>query len=238
MAQMFGSSHLKKIFLIRFVAYLAIFVSVFTIILAIEPIVGEEINYRLSQMLGLKHSLPKVVTSSGQVASPQPSSQPQTGFGNLVTGTPDMIVPASTDYGIVIEKINANAKVMPGIDPGNEAQYTSALAKGVAEAKGSTLPGQPGNLYIFSHSTDAPWNIVRFNAIFYLLRELDKGDRVVIFYQGRRYDYIVFDKTVADPADTSYLNNRYDKPVLTLQTCDPPGTLLRRLLVRAVLEGS
>jgi sortase A len=94
------------------------------------------------------------------------------------------------------------------------------------------------NLFIFSHSADASINIIRFNAIFYLLRELEKGDRVIIFYQSRRYDYLVFDKSITSPADVSFLTNRYDVPVLTLQTCDPPGTLLNRLIVRAKLQGS
>lgn len=146
-------------------------------------------------------------------------------------------MPVSTDFGIVIEKIDANAKVIPDIDPGDEKQYSKALAKGVAAAKGSSKPGEEGNLYIFSHSADAPWNIVRYNAVFYLLRELEAGDRIVVFYKGRRYDYAVFDKTIISPDDVSYLNNRYDKPVLTLQTCDPPGTLKNRLIVRARLAG-
>ncbi len=108
----------------------------------------------------------------------------------------------------------------------------------MAEALGSTPPGQPGNLYLFSHSTDAPWNIIRYNAIFYLLRELEPGDRIIIFYQKKRYDYVVFDKTITKPDDVSFLINRYDVPVLTLQTCDPPGTLFNRLIVRAKLVNS
>lgn len=150
----------------------------------------------------------------------------------------DVIVPVSTEYGIVIEKIKANAKVVPSVNPASEAQYSKALKEGVAEALGSTPPGIPGNLYLFSHSTDAPWNIIRYNAIFYLLRELDAGDRVVIFYKKKRYDYIVFDKIITDASDVSYLTKTYDTPVLTLQTCDPPGTLLKRLVVRAKFVSS
>ncbi len=138
----------------------------------------------------------------------------------------------------MIEKINANARVIPNVNPANEREHVEALKYGVAEALGSTPPGQPGNLYLFSHSTDAPWNIVRFNAIFYLLRELEPGDRVIIFYKNKRYDYIVFDKAVVSPSDVAYLTNKYDFPVLTLQTCDPPGTLLNRLVVRARLVNS
>ncbi|KKR23331.1 MAG: sortase family protein [Candidatus Daviesbacteria bacterium GW2011_GWB1_39_5] len=128
--------------------------------------------------------------------------------------------------------------MVANVNPGNEREYSRALTQGVAEALGSTPPGKPGNLYLFSHSTDAPWNIVRLNAVFYLLKELEKGDRVIIFKNDRRYDYIVFDKSIVKPDDVSYLTNAYNYPVLTLQTCDPPGTLLNRLIIRAKLVSS
>lgn len=205
------------------------------------PLVQAEFKYRVDRAFGVKRTIANVVGSKaftpGEAEhTPEVSSGP--GNFNSVKASENQIVPVSTEFGIVIEKINANAKIIPNVNPGNENEYVSALTQGVAEALGSTSPGQPGNLYLFSHSTDAPWNIVRFNAIFYLLRELDKGDRVIIFYQNKRYDYIVFDRTIASPTDVSYLTNRYNEPVLTLQTCDPPGTLLNRLIVRAKLVNS
>lgn len=233
----------KKILLIRFFAYLAIITGSLVITAEFGPVFQAELGYRANALFGVKHTLaPTVVTSSGQ-QSPEPSAEIPSeetgaGFGSIFLGGSQVIKPVSTEYGVVIEKINANAKVVPQIDPGDEKQYVKALAQGVAEAKGSTEPGKPGNIYMFSHSVDAPWNIIRYNAVFYLLRELEPGDRVILFYQGRRFDYIVFDKTVVDPKDVSFLTNRYDKPVLTLQTCDPPGTLINRLIVRAKLAGS
>lgn len=227
----------KRLFAIRFTGYFVAILGALAIIFEFGPILGTEIAFRSDQFLGIKHSLSATVINSGGVV--QPSSSPgTTGFNQASTSNTDSITPVSTDFGIVIEKIDANAKVIPDIDPANQAQYTQALAEGVAEAKGSTPPGQPGNLYIFSHSTDAPWNVIRYNAVFYLLRELVAGDRVVLFYQGRRFDYTVYDKTIVDPNDITLLTNRYDKPVLTLQTCDPPGTLLHRLIVRAKLVNS
>lgn len=213
------------------------------------PVLAAEFNYRLDQITGKKHQLAQTVITSqgqqqGQAVAVEPSPEPvgtpvgeTIGFGDI-QGSEDLIKPVSTDFGLVIEKINANAKIIPQVDPAIEAEYTAALKEGIAEAKGSTEPGLPGNLFLFSHSTDAPWNIIRYNAIFYLLRELESGDRVIVFYKGRRFDYIVFDKTTTPASDISFLANRYDKPVLTLQTCDPPGTTLNRLVVRAKLAGS
>ena len=226
-------------FALRFVSYFAIMVGALTILFEFGPLIISEYDYQRDRLFGIHHVIePNIVTSSGTaVENATPKASGSNGFGSATAGEIP-ITPVSTDFGIVIEKINANSKVIPDVDPANESEYTAALKQGVAEAKGSTPPGQPGNLYIFSHSTDAPWDVIRYNAVFYLLRDLDAGDRVIIFYQGRRYDYIVYDKHIIDPTDLTYLNNRYDKPVLTLQTCDPPGTLSHRLIVRAKLESS
>ncbi len=213
------------------------------------PVLAVELNYRFDQITGKKHQVAQtVITSEGQsqvtgdtgttgTTSTTGIEGESQGFG-AIESSENLIKPVSTDFGLVIEKINANAKIVAQVDPGIERDYIAALKEGIAEAKGSTKPGEPGNLFLFSHSTDAPWNIARYNAIFYLLRELEAGDRVIIYYEGRRFDYIVFDKAVTSPSDISYLTNRYDRPVLTLQTCDPPGTVLNRLIIRAKLAGS
>lgn len=233
---MFGSAHFRKTFLIRFLGYFSIQIGLIVLALIVEPVTNEELRYRVNNILNRHYTVPKVVTSVNPegAAPPQDKGGPSS-FGDLLMGGSSVIVPVSTDFGIVIEKIGANARVIANVDPSNERDYTSALAQGVAHSKGTVYPGQKGNIYLFSHSTDAPWNIVRYNAIFYLLGKLEAGDRVVMFYQGRRFDYIVFDKQIVDPGNTEYLTNVYDESVLTLQTCDPPGTLLHRLIVRAKL---
>jgi LPXTG-site transpeptidase (sortase) family protein len=241
-----ASKRFKQIFLFRFFTYFSIITGIVMVLAQFGPVLAVEINYRIDQITGKKHELaPVVITSEGQQVveetgqiegSPEPEAS-VAGFGQIQANE-DLIKPVSTEYGLVIEKINANAKIVADVDPGVEKEYTAALKEGIAAAKGSTNPGEAGNLFLFSHSTDAPWNIARYNAIFYLLRELNAGDRVIVFYKGRRFDYIVFDKTTAPPSDISFLTNRYDRPVLTLQTCDPPGTVLNRLIIRAKLAGS
>lgn len=226
------SKRFKLVLGVRFVGYFIFLTGLISFVFVFGPLVQAEYKYRSDQIFGVKHTIRDVITSDG-IEAPDDSGS----FGNIKVSE-NQIVPVSTEYGIVIEKINANAKIIPDINPANESQYSQALTQGVAEAAGSTKPGQNGNTYLFSHSTDAPWNIVRFNAVFYLLRELNSGDRVIVFYQNKRYDYVVFDKVVVPPSDISYLLNRYDQPVLTLQTCDPPGTLLNRLIVRAKLVTS
>ena len=225
------SKRYKIILAVRFFGYLTFISGLIAFVFILGPLVSVEVKYRVDRSLGVKRTIANRITSSTQGVS-GPGS-----FANIQSHENE-IAPISTDFGIVIEKINANAKIIPNVNAASEREYVSALTQGVAQALGSTPPGEKGNLYLFSHSTDAPWNIIRFNAIFFLLRELEIGDRVIIFYQNKRYDYIVYDKIIASPNDVSYLTNKYDAPVLTLQTCDPPGTLINRLIVRAKLVNS
>lgn len=247
---MFKLNKFRRIFLIRFAGYFFIQVGLIILALVVEPVINEELKFRFNEITGRQYILPNIITSASdslngltggeedRSASTRDPSPGSVGFGDLRIGGVETITPVSTDFGIVIEKINANARVVADVNPASEADYMAALRQGVAHAKGTSYPGQKGNIYLFSHSTDAPWNVVRFNAIFYLLGKLETGDRVIIFYQGRRYDYIIYDKTIAKPEDTQYLTNIYAESILTLQTCDPPGTTLNRLIVRAKLVGS
>lgn len=223
------STRFKLVLFVRFLGYLLFFSGVVGFVAIFGPLVSAESRYRTDQILGIRRIVPNIITSNQDGSA-------TSSFGDVVTAG-FTITPQDTQFGIVIEKINANARVVANVDPGNEGAYIQALSKGVAHAAGTNLPGERGNIYLFSHSTDAPWNIIRYNAVFYLLRELESGDRVIIFYQDRRYDYIVFDKQVVEPSDITFLTNRYDSSVLTLQTCDPPGTLFKRLVVRARLAG-
>ena len=125
----------------------------------------------------------------------------------------------------------------PGVVDGHLASgRPAARREGVAHALGTYFPGQGGNIYLFSHSTDNFWNVGRYNAIFYLLKELEKGDEVDLFLNGKRHIYRVTNKLVVDPTEIEYLTRQTNYEQLTLQTCWPPGTTFKRLIVLAVPE--
>jgi LPXTG-site transpeptidase (sortase) family protein len=134
-------------------------------------------------------------------------------------------------FSIVIPKIGATANIIPNVDANNPDEYLSALQKGVAHVKGSFFPGQSGRIFLFSHSTDSPANFSRYNAIFYLLRRMESGDKIIVYFAGKKYLYEVTDKVIVEASDTSWLESRSDLEELILMTCDPPGTTLRRLLI-------
>lgn len=146
------------------------------------------------------------------------------------------IVPKDEDFGIVIPKINANSKIVKDVDPFNSKEYQFALTKGVAHAKGTVYPGDVGNVFLFSHSSADFFEASRYNSIFYLLSKLEQGDEVYLFYKKKKIKYKVFDKKVVNGEEVSYLKKSQKKQQLTLMTCWPPGTTLKRLLIFAALD--
>jgi LPXTG-site transpeptidase (sortase) family protein len=157
------------------------------------------------------------------------------GFGDILAGSREQIlIPADTNFSITIPKIGASAKIFPNVDPANEAEFLPLLQKGIAHAKGTVFPGFSGNVYFFAHSTDNWWNVGRYNAVFYLLKNLTPGDEVIVFFENRRHNYTVSKVQVMDSFDTSLIARPQNgKEQLVLQTCWPPGTTWKRLVVIA-----
>lgn len=185
------------------------------LILIFGPVAREELQYYIDQLGGFKYSLDTL------------PDYPQTQIRQ--------IIPVDIDFGIVVPKINVNSSVYPEVDPTKPSEYLPILKKGVAHSKGSSYPDEKGNVFLFAHSTDSFYNVTQYNAVFYLIGKLEKGDEVDIFYNKKRYKYEVVDKIVVEPNDiNSYLkNNLKDEKTITLQTCYPPGTTLKRLLITA-----
>lgn len=145
----------------------------------------------------------------------------------------DEIKPVDTDFSIVIPKIKVNAKVIKNVDPFDSRIYQKALTKGVAHAKGSGLPGFPGNTFIFAHSAINWYQASQYNSIFYLTNKLESGDEIFVYYKGSKYQYIVTEKKIVNPNEINYLSNNLNTSSLTLMTCWPPGSNLNRLIILA-----
>ena len=139
--------------------------------------------------------------------------------------------PKDTDFGIVVPKIFANAKIIANVNPFDQKEYQIALTKGVAHAAGTSFPGQLGNVFLFSHSSVNFYEANRYNSIFYLLSKLEKEDEIDLYYKGQKFVYKVIDKKIVGAEAVSYLSGKAEKKALTLMTCWPPGTTLKRLLI-------
>jgi LPXTG-site transpeptidase (sortase) family protein len=140
----------------------------------------------------------------------------------------------NSKFSIVVPKIEAKANIVANVDTAKEEDYLNALKVGVAHAKGTNFPGEGKLIYLFSHSTNSPLEAARWDAVFYLLDKVHEGDHVIIFYQDKKYEYEVTETRVVAATDISWLRPaENDKEVLILQTCTPPGTSWKRLLVIA-----
>lgn len=137
-----------------------------------------------------------------------------------------------SSFYIDIPKIGAKMSIIPEVDAFSKDEYTKALEKGVAHAKGTKLPGEQGLVYLFAHSYDSPLRITSYNTVFFKLGQLEKGDQILIRRSGKDYRYRVSEKKVIWPSELKYLTQN-TKDELILQTCTPIGTSLKRLLVFA-----
>ena len=102
---------------------------------------------------------------------------------------------------------------------------------------GTAAPGEYGNAVIFGHSVlPVFYNPKDYRAIFSLLPTLEKGDEIFIDYDGIQYKYIVDKYLEVKPEEIEILEQRFDRQALTLVTCVPPGTYLRRGIIYAYLD--
>ncbi len=193
--------------------------SLATIIFLFTPIALAELRYVLSKY--------------DQQPLAQETTKTGLSFDTIAVQNEARQLGLSSYFSVFVPKINARADIIPNVSTQDETEYQRALTKGVAHARGTYFPGQGKNIFLFAHSTDSPLNFSRYNAVFYLLRKLENGDRITVFFLDKKYEYEVVQKVIAEPDDTSWIYRDFGSETLILQTCDPPGTTWRRLLVIA-----
>jgi len=194
------------------VGNITIGISVLFLFFTFGPVLDKEISYQTKQVVK------KVFKYSQE---------------NKIANIEKDLTPPNTDFSIVIPKIGAVAPVYANVDPFDENDFLLVLRKGVAHAKRTAFPGRVGNVYIFAHSTDAFYNIGRYNAIFYLIGKLETGDTIYMHYKNTKHTYEVYEKKVVSAGAVEYLGKLDKEKTLTLQTCYPPGTTLKRLVILA-----
>mgnify|MGYP001579822791 CR=1 FL=1 len=105
------------------------------------------------------------------------------------------------------------------------------LANGLVHLPGSALPGERGNVFVSGHSALSRLFNLK-TALFANLKDLKKGDEIIVEANGAKFRYQVTQLKVVDPSDTQVINppdiqSRY----ISLMTCVPPGLNFKRLVV-------
>ena len=137
--------------------------------------------------------------------------------------------PEVSSYTITIDKLGIkNAKV---------STIDNDLAKHLVNFEGTAIPPNTGNAVIFGHSTlPQLFNPKDYKTIFATAYKLQVGDEIFVNMGAVSYKYKIFNIIVVDPEDTSVLEQSYNDSYLTLITCTPPGTVWKRLVIKAKLE--
>lgn len=222
-----------RLLLFRTLGNFMILASLIIISKTFLPIIYQEGLYYYRQFRKIQVKVINLKTDK-PIIKAKPANNAFSGFLNRINQKEEILIPKDTNFSILIPKIGANTKVVVNVDSSNYEDYASALKTGVAHARGTSLPGDKGHIYLFAHSTDSVFNINTYNAVFYLLYKLENNDPIIIFYHGKKYLYKVIGQKIINPTDIEYLTRQTDQEFLTLQTCWPPGTTLQRLLVFAV----
>lgn len=137
---------------------------------------------------------------------------------------------------LIIPKINVDAPVVYGLGTLNEATIQKGLKSGVVhyELPGAdSVPGQQGNTVILGHSSNDVFDDGDYKFVFVQLEKLQEGDVFYMNYNSIRYTYRITEKKVIMPNQVSELIVSSTKPVVSLVTCVPIGTALKRLVVTA-----
>lgn len=154
------------------------------------------------------------------------------------------ISPTSYENRIEVPSLGINAPIVEpllGLDSlqakdwnALEDQIRSSLLSGVAHYPGTAEPGKIGNAFLTGHSSNVLWEPSSYNTVFALLPKIEIGADIFITHEQKTFHYRVLSTKEVSPSDTSILKQG-DLKMLTLMTCTPVGTTLKRFVVNAEL---
>jgi len=221
--------HKKRCISSNHFANLLIATGLIFVALSLGPLLTQELWFQLKELKNQKFVLKSPENSDKKAIKDSP-------FARLISTRPINLEPKDLNFGLVIERLGINVPVIKDVSVSNEDEYVEALKGGVAHAIVSDYPSEdPSNVYIFAHASLNFWRLGKYATIFNLLRHLEIGDTVHVFYENRDYVYKVINSEKYKGFNTYPITRPVLEPLLTLQTCDPPGTTLNRLVVTAKL---
>ena len=217
-------------FLLNYSAYIKVFESKWS------EITGNETVSPLNEIAGIE-----IEDNTETIVYNQEVLELENIVSEKIFETPELNLEiAPSDNRIIIPRINQN---IPIIRVNSESliardwtalenEMQDALQDGVVHYPGTSLPGKTGNTVITGHSSYFPWDPGRFKDVFALLHNLVIGDRIVIYYDQDKYIYEVKGIDVVLPENMEVLKQSPNEK-LTLITCTPIGTNLKRLIIEA-----
>jgi len=154
------------------------------------------------------------------------------------------VAPVSNEFGLVIPKIGVNVPIVADVDGLNPDEYFWKVTQGVAHFKHAeahdvvvdgAFPGEEGNVFLFGHSQIPGGDTSKYQSVFNDLPVLEFEDKIIVYFQGERYNYSVIEGKVIEKNELYYLE-KTESEILHLMTCWPLGFNNKRYIVIARRE--
>ncbi|MCL1929740.1 sortase [Candidatus Saccharibacteria bacterium] len=150
----------------------------------------------------------------------------------LIATIEDM--PVGEDNMLVIPKLGLESPLVFDARSNQETDMQEALERGVVWynlPKANSMPGQLGNAVFLGHSSGDIFYGGQFKYIFSKLNRLNVGDTFYLNFNKKRYIYSIERREVIWPNEFDKLYMGDGNAWVTLITCDPPGSSVRRLAI-------
>lgn len=139
------------------------------------------------------------------------------------------VMPQVSFYYLSVPKLNISNALISTIDTDVDSH--------LVHFPGTAIPPAKGNAAIFGHSTlPQLYDPKNYKTIFANIHTLTQGDTFIVTVNNTLYTYKIINISVVEPQDTSYLTQEYTKSQITIITCTPPGTIWKRLILKAELQ--
>lgn len=130
---------------------------------------------------------------------------------------------------LIIPKIGVDAPIIWGV---SDEESVEKLRQGIIHIDSTGKPNEDKNVFLSGHSSNYWWEKGDYNSVFALLPQMTEGDEIFVTYDGMIYKYTVDSREeVEKNAASKFLN--FESSRLTLMTCTPVGTNLKRLIIGA-----
>jgi sortase A len=217
---------------LRLISYFSLTIGILIILYVSFPIISWQIYFQPAfASQNILSSIPRadIVSLAKNSLDATDYMKAENWFKNVNPGVNQKKQVDVPSYFISIPKIAIKEAVVSTID--------TDLEKHLVNYQGTSIPGKNGNAVVFGHSTlPQLYDADDYKTVFANAYKLKNGDIIYAIINNVTYTYRIFKTIVVDPTDSSVFIQNYDNSYLTLITCTPPGTVWKRLIVKAVLE--
>lgn len=208
---------------------------------AISKIVKQKRNPVSSQDQANEQIANKIISLPSKTATLTPFFTTTPIVKKPVLQTPSPANQASTEVGnafkndwLYYPKLSIQAPVEWYVQGAGDAN--KLMATGLVHIKGTATPEIPGETVIAGHSSYYRWAEGDYKTVFAPLVKAQNNDNIIVKRNGTTYFYTVSDiHEIPGSSDYAAKIGGNNPKSITLITCVPVGTTLRRLIVTADL---